>query len=366
MNKVCPLQSISIEAAKEKQFKFVDCITKNFSGLESLTRGDLGVKKGINKPEYTCKAEKTIADFFDAEDAVLIRGSGTGAIRYALSVILKPGEKLLIHDAPIYPTTEVTINMFGLKTVKADFNNLDEIKKVISENKDIKAALVQIARQRKYDAYDAGEVINTIRQCGNFPIMTDDNYAVMKIDRIGCELGADLSTFSCFKLQGPEGIGCVVGKKEYIEQIKKMHYSGGSQVQGFEAMEVLRGLTYAPVMLAVQAEEADKFLKEVEKGIEGIKEAYIANAQSRVVLVELDKPIAKKVLEYAETLGALPNPVGAESKYELAPMFYKASGTFLKEDPTLIDRMVRINLNRAGANSAIRILKEAMKLALEK
>jgi hypothetical protein len=37
------------------------------------------------------------------------------------------------------------------------------------------------------------------------PIITDDNYAVLKVPKIGSELGASLSCFSTFKLLGPEG-----------------------------------------------------------------------------------------------------------------------------------------------------------------
>jgi hypothetical protein len=36
--------------------------------------------------------------------------------------------------------------------------------------------------------------------------VTDDNYAVMKVPRIGCQCGADLSCFSLFKLLGPGGV----------------------------------------------------------------------------------------------------------------------------------------------------------------
>ena len=140
-----------------------------------------------------------------------------------------------------------------------------------------------------------------------------------------------------------------------------MHYSGGCQTQGFEALEVLRGLTYAPVMLAISAMETEKTLTRLNNGeVSGIKDAFIANAQSKVLLVEFNKPIAKKVLERANELGALPNPVGAESKYEIAPMFYKVSGTFLKKDPSLIDTMIRINVNRSSSDTVIRILKEAI------
>ena len=89
----------------------------------------------------------------------------------------------------------------------------------------------------------------------------------------------------------------------------------------------------------------------------------MANAQSKVLLVEFKEPIAKKVIIEAEKLGGLPNPVGAESKYELPPMFYRVSGTFRASDPTIDDRMIRINPNRSGADTIIRILKESIKRA---
>ena len=69
------------------------------------------------------------------------------------------------------------------------------------------------------------------------------------------ECGADLSAFSMFKLLGPEGIGCVVGKKRYIEKIVAANYSGGGQVQGHEALACLRGMIYAPVALAIHRQE---------------------------------------------------------------------------------------------------------------
>ena len=92
----------------------------------------------------------------------------------------------------------------------------------------------------------------------------------------------------------------------------------------------------------------------------GIKDAFLANAQSKVLLVEFDEPIAEQVLEEAEKLGAAPNPIGAESRYELVPMFYRVSGTFRATDPTITKRMIRINPMRSGDDTVIRILKEAM------
>jgi cystathionine beta-lyase/cystathionine gamma-synthase len=356
-----PLESITIEEAKKLQFKLIDAVTRYFKGSEILTLGDLGVVKGLNKPSTTLKVEQVLADFFGQEAAVLVRGAGTAAIRWGMYSMLKAGSTILVHDAPIYPTTEVTIDSMGLKVVRTDFNNREEIIKVIRENH-IDGVLVQYTRQRIEDSYDMAEVIGSMRETlGEVPIITDDNYAVMKVKNIGVQYGADLTAFSMFKLLGPEGIGCVVGQKKYIDKIIKSNYSGGGQVQGHEALEALRGLVYAPVALAIQAEVNSELVKRLNAGeLKGVKKAFLANAQSKVLLVELEKPIAEKVIEEAEKLGAAPNPVGAESKYEFVPMFYRVSGTFRAADKSLESRMIRINPMRSGADTVIRILKQAL------
>lgn len=357
--KTYPLESLTVDEAKELQFRLVDIITRHFKGREILSLGDLGVVSGLNKPSVTLKAEETLAEFFGQEAAVLVRGAGTAAIRWGLYSIIKPGGTLLVHDAPVYPTTKVTIESMGINMVKADFNDMEKLDMALKTQR-IDAALVQYARQRIDDKYNMGEVINAIKGY-NIPLITDDNYAVMKVKRIGVQYGADLSAFSLFKLLGPEGIGCVLGRKECIQKIIKSNYSGGGQVQGHEAMEALRGLVYAPVSLAIQAEVNNEIVDRLNKGeVPGVKNTFIANAQSKVVLVEFEDNIAKQILREAEVLGAAPNPVGAESKYEFVPMIYRVSGTFREADSTLEDRMIRINPMRCGSDTVIRILKEAV------
>jgi cystathionine beta-lyase/cystathionine gamma-synthase len=362
--KTYPLESMTMDESKKLQFKLIDTITKHFNGKDILTLGDLGVVMGINKPVTTLKVEQTLADFFGVEKAVLLRGAGTGALRWGILSMIKPGGTMLVHDAPVYPTTKVTLDSMGLKIVKADFNCEEEIRRILtSEN--IDAVLIQYTRQKIDDKYDMENVIKTIRDVKEgIPIITDDNYAVMKVRKVGVQCGAQISAFSLFKLLGPEGIGCLIGKSSYVDNVIKLNYSGGSQVQGHEAMEALRGLVYAPVQLAIQAEVNEELVNRLNSGeVKGVKNAFIANAQSKVLLVELEKNIAKKVLVEAEKLGAAPNPVGAESKYEFVPMVYRVSGTFRDSDPTLEERMIRINPMRSGADTIIRIVREAIEKA---
>ena len=359
--KAFPLISIKLQQAMQLQFKIVDCMTKGCEGHEILTRGDLGVVPEFNKPITTKKVEKVIADIFDAEAAFLVRGAGTGAIRYALYTALKPGETVLVHNAPVYNTTQTTFDMMNVQLVRANFNDLEDVKNIMSLHPEISAAFVQYTRQSIEDSYDMQEIIETIKACREIPVITDDNYAVMKVKKMGSQCGADLACFSTFKLLGPEGIGCIVGKKAYIEKLARLHYSGGCQTQGHEALEVLRGFVYAPVSLAIQAQVNDECVRRLNNGeVQGVKNAFLANAQSKVLIVEFEKEIAKEVLVQAEKLGAAPNPVGAESRYEIVPMFYRVSGTFRATDPTIENRMIRINPMRSGADTIIRILKEAV------
>ncbi|STI93816.1 putative DNA-binding protein [Escherichia coli] len=52
----------------------------------------------------------------------------------------------------------------------------------------------------------------------------------------------------------------VVGDADVISRIRATLYSGGSQIQGAQALEVLRGLVLAPVMHAVQAGVSERLL----------------------------------------------------------------------------------------------------------
>ena len=90
-----PLEFLTLDEAKGLQFKIVDTITRHFTGTEFLSMGDLGVVPGLGRPRGTAKVEMVIAEFFGAEDAALVRGAGTGAIRFALQAVLRSGDRIL-------------------------------------------------------------------------------------------------------------------------------------------------------------------------------------------------------------------------------------------------------------------------------
>ncbi len=359
MKNTYPLTPLSIEKAMQAQFRLVDIISKHFPNSSLLSNGDIGLTPKIAKPQSTLTVEKVLAEYFNSEKAVLVRGAGTGALRSALCAIAP--QSLFVHDAPIYPTTAVTCESMRIDIEKSDFN---DTQRCIEQYKasQAQACLVQLTRQKLDDKYEYETIITEFKKAHpNRPIITDDNYAVMKVEKIGCECGADASCFSLFKLLGPQGIGCVVGNESTIDKIQSAQYSGGTQVQGHEALDALRSLVYAPVALAIQAKTCEQVVERLNNNeIPEVKNAFIANAQSRVIIVEFSKPCMPDLIEKAALFGAAQFPVGAESKYEITPLFYRVSGTFLKADPEMAKFMLRINPMRSGPDTVISILKNAL------
>ncbi|WP_270180201.1 aminotransferase class V-fold PLP-dependent enzyme [Alkalihalobacillus sp. CinArs1] len=355
------LDQMDIEEAKRYQFKIVDRMTKEFTHNDMFQDGDRGLHPTYKRPKTTAKVERVFADVFNVEHGALVRGSGTGAIRSLLSALLGPGDEIIVHSAPIYMTTKETFRMLGLQALQVDFNKLDAVKEIASSTK-AKVFYVQHARQQPNDTYSLEAVIRTVKSVNpTIDVVVDDNYCALKMPKIGVELGADYSTFSGFKLLGPEGVGVIVGKKDAIEIVHQRNYSGGSQVQGPEAMELLRAIPFAPVSFAIQSEQVDHLCELLNRGaVSGVRNATITNSQSKNVIVELIDPVAKNVIERSKTFGAATYPVGAESRYELVPMIYRVSGSFLENNPNLLDYGLRINPMKAGAHTVVEILNNVM------
>ncbi|WP_406412383.1 aminotransferase class V-fold PLP-dependent enzyme [Streptomyces halstedii] len=353
-----PLATVGLEEAVATQFRLLEATAAHFEGHE-LFAADAGVVPGLGRPRTTARVEAVLADFFGAEDAALVQGAGTGAIRAALNAAVRAGDPLLIHRAPVYRTTEVTLRGIGVRALDADFNDARTLGETLASGR-FRWAYIQHTRQRLADSYDPAEVIAACRAAGVRTIV-DDNYAVMRTPAAGVQLGADASCFSLFKLHGPEGVGVVVGARDLVAHIRRDNYSGGGQVQGHQALDALRALTHVPVMWAVQSRVGAEVARRLTAGeVEGVAEVRVANAQDRCLLVRLDRPVAARLPSVAARFGAAPYPVGSNSRYEIAPLFYRMSSSALDDLPELADWTVRINPMRAGADLVIDILRRSL------
>jgi hypothetical protein len=350
---------LDLEQAFAMQHHLVATIGRHLDGYAQLEAGDYGVRPGLNRPQRTADVEAILSDFFEAEAAALVRGAGTGAIRYALAATLPPGSPILVHTPPTYPTTRRSFESMGLKPHAANFNDLDAVAQAVQEQP-LAGVLIQHTYQSDDDCYSMEQVIAAIRQhAPTLPIISDDNYAAFKVARIGAQQGADVSAFSLFKLMGPEGVGLVVGRRDTIDSIHAMNYSGGSQVQGPEAMESLQSLVYTPVVHAGTAKVIGEILERAPHELPQVK-IRTSLIQGLHLVAEFEQPIGEQIADAAARHGSLPWPVGAESRYEISPLFYRMSATYREKYPERARHMIRILPMRAGADTVLDILRAAL------
>jgi cystathionine beta-lyase/cystathionine gamma-synthase len=359
-----PLTQWTLPEAIAAQFRLVDAFQDEFDGYQALDAGDYGASGELGRSRATARVERVLARFFGAPDAALVPGAGTGALRSALMASLRPGSSVLVHDFPVYATSAVTFRAMGLAVNRCDFNEPDEVRAALIGQPDM--LYVQHARQRLDDGYDAAAVIAMAREvAADTLVLVDDNYTALAVPRIGCQLGAHLSAFSLFKLLGEPGVGCVVGDPELIARIRDDHYSGGMKIQGPVAVATLKGLVYAPVALAIQAQTTAEVVRALNDGaVPGVARAYVANHQERGALVEFDDPIASRVAAEAWRFGAAPYPVGSQSRFEVSALVYRLSRAMCEADPALAERMLRVNPFRAGPETVLRMLYEAVAAAI--
>jgi hypothetical protein len=355
-----PLTQWTVAEATRAQFRLVDAFRNEFDGYEALDAGDYGAPGDLGRSRMTAKVERVLADFFGAEDVVLVPGAGTGALRNSLMACLSPGDAVLVHDFPVYATTAVTFRAMGLAVATCDFNDPAQLRVALEARPHM--LYVQHARQRLDDSYATTEVIAAARDVAPQTIvLVDDNYTALAVPQIGSQLGADLSAFSLFKLLGEPGVGCVVGAAHLTARIRADNYSGGTKIHGPVAVATLKAMVYAPVAQAIQADVVAEVVRLLNGGaVPGVARAYVANHQERGALVEFAQPIAARVAEEAWRFGAAPYPVGSQSRVEVGPMIYRPSRAMCEADPGLASRMVRAQPFRAGPETLVRILSDTV------
>jgi hypothetical protein len=244
--------------------------------------------------------------------------------------------------------------------VRVDFEDAAAVDAVAAHTQAPGWWYVQHTRQRLTDQHAPGEVIAAAAAAGR-RVIVDDNYAVMRIPRIGVQHGAAASAFSLFKLHGPEGIGVVIGDEDIVDRMHHANYSGGGQVQGTQALAALQALVMVPLNWAAQAEQTQELCARLAAGaVPGVADAVLANAQDLCVIALLDQPIATELPRFAARRGAAPFPVGSNSRYEICPMVYRLSSSTLANQPALPDWAVRINPMRSGADLVVNLLTSAL------
>lgn len=355
-----PLPIITAAQALDAQQRLVAGVAEHLSD-GAVFCGDAGVVPGLGQPGTTRRVERALASAFGVDDACLVQGAGTGAIRAALSAgpWAEGSRRLILHDAPDYSTTATTFRDGLVDPARVDFEDLEAVRRVFQEDP-AQWVYVQHTRQRLSDAHQPAEIIALAAEAGR-RIIVDDNYAVFRLPHIGTEIGADVSAFSLFKLHGPEGVGLVLGAGDIVERVRQANYSGGGQVQGHQALAALQALVMVPLNWAAQAQASAELAESLaDGGVQGIIDARLANVQDLCVIALLDEPVAEQLPQWAAQHGAARFPVGSNSRYEITPLVYRLSSSTLEAQPELREWAVRINPMRAGAGLTADILRRSL------
>lgn len=361
---------MSLSDAMKHQFKLVDAIQR-VMGSDLIFQEDYGQarelgSRGGGRPLSTARVEEVLANFFEAEDAALVPGAGTGSIRAMIDGATRRGTRILCHSAYPYKTTGSIFESSNLDVEPVDLNDLGELKRVLLEGPP-DAVYIQNVPHMIDDTYRVEDVISTIREATGSAVLVlaDDNYAVMRVPRIATQLGADVCAFSLFKLLARVNIGCVTGKSEIVARVRRRLSSAGSQVQGPDAMDALRSLVYAPVALALQNHVVIEASKEINRLIAQGTLPHLAGAVAtqlsmRDIALVFHYPVAEEFLKAAWRNGSPSRSVGEEARYDVVPLFTYIAGTFIHSTPGIERYVVRINPLRGGTETIVRVLGRAL------
>lgn len=364
---------MSVEEAVRLQYRLVD-IAAQVMGSDEVFVEDYGQVRelatvgfgGGGRPRATARVEEVLARFFETEDAVLVHGAGTGSIRAMLNGMVRPGSRILVHDAHPYKTTLPAMQHMGLDVAYVDFNDGAALERSLRERAP-STVYIQHVPQQLGDNYGIPETIALVREHSDdaVRILVDDNYAVMRSPRIGVQFGADASALSLFKLLSPHPIGAVLADSGSVGRIRRDLASAGCQIQGPHAMAALRALVFAPVALAVQNSTIHETVASINADLGSAEYPYVAGAYAaqpgiRCIVVLFDRPIAEAFLRSAWRNGSPSQSVGEEAQFEFLPLFTYLTSTFLKATPGLEKFAVRINPMRGGPETVLRVLRNAL------
>jgi hypothetical protein len=364
---------MSVAEATQQQFRLVD-LAQRIMGSDEVFTHDVGQVRelatvafgGGGRPRSTAAVERVLAEYFDVDACALVHGAGTGAIRSMLNAGLAPGDRVVVHAAHLYKTTEPSMRHMGIDIVPVDFGDDGALRRELRSGRPA-GLYLQHVPQRLGDTFEIDAVVSAAREerSDDIRVLSDDNYAVMRTPRIAVQVGADSSAFSFFKLLASSQIGAVLASAELVESVRRTQASAGCQVQGGDAMDALRMLVYAPVALAIQNQVVLDATAQINALVGAgelpfVRCAVAAQPGIRSVVLVFEQPVAEAFLRSAWRNGSPSQSVGEEAQYEFLGLFTYLTSTFLKGWPGLERHAIRVNPMRAGAETIVRVLRAAL------
>lgn len=222
----------------------------------------------LGNPTNTQLEEKVA--ILEGAEACMSTSSGMGAVSSALWTVLKSGDHIVAAKT-IYGCTFALLNhgltRFGVEVTFVDASNLDEVRSAMRDN--TRVVYLETPANPDLRLVDIEAVSQIAHQNENCLVMVDNTFATPYLQK-PLEFGADVIIHSATKYLNGHGdviAGFVVGKKEYIDQVRLFGVKDmtGSVLGAFEAYLILRGMK----TLQVRMDKHTKNAMELAKYLEG-------------------------------------------------------------------------------------------------
>ncbi len=231
----------------------------------------------LGNPSTTMVEEKVA--MLEGAEAAMSASSGIGAITSAIWPIVSQGDHIIAAKT-LYGCTfaflEHGIKRFGVEVDFVDMRDPENVRRAIKPNTKI-VYLETPANPNMYitDIETISGIAHEVEGC---VVMVDNTYCTPFIQK-PLELGADIVLHSATKYLNGHGdviAGFVVGKKEYIDQVRLVGVKDmtGASLSPFDAFLINRGLKTLEIRMQRHCENAQKIAEFLEAHPQVEKIAY--------------------------------------------------------------------------------------------
>ena len=189
---------MTLDEAIAAQFRLVD-IAQRVMGSDEVFAKDYGQVRelatvgfgGGGRPRATARVEQVLARYFECEDAVLVHGAGSGAIRTMLNASAAPGRGSSSTTAAAQDDAPGDAAHGARPLAYADYNDAAALRAEPARQPAGHGLYSSTCRSNSAMATTSPATIQLIRAVAPQPvrIVVDDNYAGMRAARIGVQLG---------------------------------------------------------------------------------------------------------------------------------------------------------------------------------
>lgn len=237
-----------------------------FESAEQGGRRFAGEEEGyiytrLGNPTNTVIEEKIA--LLEGGEAAVSASSGMGAISSAMWTLLKAGDHIVASDT-IYGCTHALLShgftRFNVEVTFVDAADPENIKNAMREN--TRVVYLETPANPTLKITDIKEICEIAHKYENAVVLVDNTFATPFLQR-PLEMGADIVVHSATKYLNGHGdviAGFVVGRKEYIDQVKYFGIKDmtGASLSPFDAFLIQRGMKTLEIRMIRHCENAMK------------------------------------------------------------------------------------------------------------